>query len=279
MTGGKIMKEMLRQRPGKLCRISAALICASVIFSGCKVSKKPDKEPQSAVTETTQTTTASGTIDTQHLDGYEYEVMPPDEYGPDLCRGWYIRDTEDEKYVLICDGWKPDGSYGLKVTGVRNGTSGEGVVISVIATRDPEVVTDVILHPACTVKFNKIPDKIKVLYDDGEELGFGGRITDTKEWALDTVIGDDFFAIFSDRSGGRKTYVYKTSDNRFRYINVLARSDKTYVKGSGSAETINYIDYVARDFGAHDHVTVKGDENNKRNIQQFIDSFCGQKTG
>ena len=245
----------------------AAFLAGVMLISGCSLDTEKTTEMSQATLQETTTVNETGAI-----EGFEYTILKPDEYGPDLCRGWYIRDEADEKYILICDGWKSSGGYGIHVTNV--GYESDTVVISVVATRDTSVETDTILYPVCSVGFNKIPDKVKVVYDDDSELEFGGRIIDTDEWSVDVAIDDDYMAVFSNIDGGRKTYVYKNEDNTYRYINVLTRSNNNvYVKGCGTAPTIYYIDYVSLRFESYEYVVVKGDENTRLDIEGYIKLF------
>ena len=114
---------------------------------------------------------------------YEYCVPDPDAYGPDYPKGWYIRNTGDQVYVMVCDGEKPSSGYGIFVTGVEYDYAEDTVIITVISTRPgaDDFGADVLLHPCCTVHFDKIPEKIRVIRYDGSSIGFVGNITDASD--------------------------------------------------------------------------------------------------
>ena len=84
----------------------AAMMAAAVLLGGCaKEDEKPRRRDKddNAGRDTTAGTTADPTLHTYSnlseikgvVNGYEYTLTEPEEYGPDLDYGWYIRDTED----------------------------------------------------------------------------------------------------------------------------------------------------------------------------------------
>lgn len=260
--------ELKRCRGRKICEAGIILIALSMVFGGCSQAKETIEDYNTEPAVTTETEAGQ----TGSFEDYEYTVLGHKEYGPTLWRGWYIRDTAEEKYILICDGMKYTGGYYINIKDVSYDKSGGTVVITVATSRDQEVTTDAYTYPCCAVKFNMIPEKIMVTYDTGDAMEFGGNIIDTEEWAVDTKIDENYMAVFTN--GDRhKTYVYETSDGKYRYINVLKRGDEIYVKGSGTAETMYYLDYVTVRFGSKRNVLIKGDEDHPIDADEYINSF------
>ena len=242
--------------------IAALLTAATLIITGCSMTTGTSK------TEESDEITTTSAVLTGKIDGMNYACTREDEYGPDLDRGWYIRDAEGERYILICHGMEGGGGHGIHVTDISN--DGDTVVISVVDTYDRDMPTDAITHPCCYVEFSKIPEKIKVMVtSENYEMGFGGYIKDTGKWGLDVAIDEDYTAVFV--GGAEHTYVYKLDDGSYRYINACVyNGGEVYVKGSGSSPTIDYIDIVASQFGAHSYVLVKGDENNQIPVEEYL---------
>ena len=242
--------------------IAAALTAATLIITGCSMTNDTSKNNGNDATTTTKSSVFSGKI-----DSLNFAAPRTEEYGPNFDRGWYIRDAEGERYVLICHGMEGGGGHGIEVTDI--GRDGDTVVITVVDTFRSDMPTDAITHPCCYLEFTTIPEKIKVVTADGQELNFGGHITDTERWGLDVVIGEDYTAVFV--GGAEHTYVYKLDDGSYRYINACVyNGGEVYVKGSGSSPTIDYIDIVASQFGAHSYVLVKGDENNQIPVEEYL---------
>ena len=265
-------------KPNRLLKLPVCLVCASLmaaafITSGCSPAKKTQPDSQ-ITTSSSETTYTSGIV-----NGYSYTLLRPQEYGPDLWRGWYIRDTEEEKYIMICNGRESTGGYCIQVTSVAYDQANDMIIITVQTTRDPEIVTDAYTHPCCSVKLDKIPDNVKVVLDTGDEIEFGGKIIDTKNWAVDVAIDDDYTAVFTD--GGHTTIIYKTSDGKYKYINALFpngfKGDTTadhLVKGRGTAPTIDYVDYLATRFGSKGYVLEKG-SSEKIKTEDYLESVRG----
>ncbi len=244
--------------------IAALLTAATLIITGCSMTTGTSKKEESDATTTTENTGLSGNV-----NGLNYACTRENEYGPDLDRGWYIRDAEGERYILICHGMEGGGGHGIHVTDISN--DGDTVVISVVDTYDRDMPTDAITHPCCYVEFSKIPEKIKVMVtSENYEMGFGGYIKDTGKWGLDVAIDEDYTAVFVG-TGVEHMYIYKNDDGSYRYIDALVyESGEVIVKGSGTAVNIYAVDSKAWRFQAYSYVLVKGDENNQIPVEEYL---------
>ena len=271
------MKIEQKKNTGKpLYATGAAFIAATMMLGGCSLATPT---PTTTVQLMGDTTVSEPYYETGIVNGYRYEILTAQEYGPELDAGWYIRNTGNEKYILVCDGEKSTGGYYLNIDTILYDSANDTVVITVVASRDEGVVTDAITHPCCSVSFDKIPDKIQVVYDNGAEIAFGGNIIDTDVWAVDIVVDDDYTAVF--RGYMYSTYIYEVEGGKYRYINVYSGSSKQnpdqteFVKGSGIAETVTYLEYVCRRFGSFETVVIKGDENNEIPAEEYIKMLGG----
>ena len=267
----KIEQKQNTHRP--LYATGAAMLAASVILGGCSMTT-----PTTTVVELAgDTVPVEEYSNSSIVNGYRYEILKSEEWGPDLDRGWYIRDADGQSYILVCRGWFGDGGHYIDIKSISYDQSVEAVVISVSETENEEDCSDCIVHPCCSVMFEALPEKIVVVSDDGTELKYGGKIIDTDRWALDVTIDENYIAVF--KRGGYCTYVYETDDGKYRYINsIQIKSDgtlKEYVKGTGVEDTIYGIEYVSFRFGSFEHVTVKGDEGNIIDAKEYIKMIGG----
>lgn len=256
------------------------MMAAVVLLGGCakedkRSRRRRNRDDDNTTSVTSTTMTSGGTV-----NGYEYTLTKPEEYGPDLGYGWYIRDTADEKYVLICRGFRSCGGYFIEVTNIEYDDDTDTVIIRVMNTTDPAIQTDAYTHPCCSVKFNELPANIRVINESDTEMEFGGRIINTEEWAVDVKRDDDYVAIFMGGYQGNYccTYLYETGPNEFRYINVLFRDEnrqEAYVKGSGTIYYLGGIEYVAQQFGSWSQVLEKGNEDNPIPVEDYMKDKVG----
>ena len=264
-----------------LCAACAVMMAATVFLGGCaKEEEKPKRHKRDDDTDTSYTVPDLTVASSGVVNGCEYTLTKPEEYGPDLDYGWYIRETEDEKYVLICHGLEYSGGYFIEVTNIEYDEATDTVVISVMHTRDENICTDAYTHACCYVKFKKLPDNIKVIAEDDSEVMFGGKIINTQEWAVDVPIDDDYMVIFTGGYSGHVcfTYVYKIADDQYRYINVMRHekdSDEYFVKGSGTVRAFGAIEWICREFDSWEYAMVKGDEDNLIPIEEYLKSEEG----
>ena len=117
------------------------------------------------------------------------------------------------------------------------------------ASPEGATVTDAFTWPTCYIYFSACPKNVKVVNTDGNELNFQGGYQE------EFVAGKDHIAVFIAGAGeiSQKTYVYKTDDGRYRYVNVTAVTEswgstkwKETLKGSGVVDTKEEIVEVAK---------------------------------
>ena len=270
-------KELKNQLYKSVNTMYAVLIAASVILSGCSKNDDDRKQDIDETETEIETKTSTGEV-----HGYKYTLEEPREYGPDFTPGWYIRDEGEERYILLCNGMEYTGGYFIEVSGIDYDSDTDTVVITAKSTRDENICTDAYTYPFSRINFDKIPEKVFIQYDSGYEIQFGGYICDTNEWALDVEIDEDYSALITSGFVGRNysTYIYKTEDGKYRYINVMycgSSSDdpnlEVYVKGSGTVENLNTYGFseMIEKFGSNGYVLIKGDENNQIPVEQFFE--------
>jgi hypothetical protein len=270
----KIEQKKNTKRP--LYATGTALLASTMILSGCSLMN---------TTETTEiqlsgemnVTEDYGNNTLPTVNGYQYDIPRYQEDGRNFDRGWYIRDVEGEKFVLVCGGeFEIEGGiYYIRVTDVTYDPEDNAVVISVEDYIDTSVNLSGLYHPSCSVEFDKIPDKIRIESTNGGTYEFGGYILDTDEWGLDIDIDPDYTAVFD--AGSELTYVYEMEDGKYRYINVghwngsKQHPDmKDFVKGSGTVDNVSELEEVCKRFRSFYRVRLKADEGTEINAEDYI---------
>ena len=217
-----------------------------------------------------------------NVNGYEYILLDRTEYGPDFERGWYIKEEEDAKYIMICAGRENPDDPMMYVSYIKYWESGKTENYDKLTLKvdfDESDETDVqegYKYPCCTLKCNKFPSKVIITTEDETEIPFGGYIADMEDWSLDAAIEDNYEAVFTDGGTDRekRTYYYSTEDYGYRYINAVvtpeAGESKILVKGTGYLYYKRDIVDVAKKFGSCRFVMVPGEEDTLTDVNEYI---------
>ena len=267
----KIEQKKNTKRP--LYATGTAILATTMIFSGCSLTT-PTTTTTSELQLEGEPTTYEEDFSSGVVDGCRYEILQRQEYGPTFSQGWYIRNSDSERYILVCDGRKPDGGHYLDITGVSYESADNTVVITVKASKDNDVTTDAYTYPSCSVIFDRIPNKVQVKYEDGTVIEYGGVINDTQVWGLNIDIDENYTAFFD--GGVYRTYIYEMDDGKYRYIHVYKGTStqhpdqKEFVQGSGIADTIYGVETICKTYSSFGIVIVKGDEGNEITAEEYI---------
>ncbi|MBR6384430.1 MAG: protease complex subunit PrcB family protein, partial [Lachnospiraceae bacterium] len=189
---------------------------------------------------------------TGYIGDYKYILEEAEENGPDYDRGWFLETAEgtNECIIAICAGKKSTGGHSINIVDMDYDENDDLVNITVKET-SPEgaTVTDAFTWPTCYIYFSARPKNVKVVNTDGDELTYQGGYQE------EFVAGKDHIAVFIAGAGeiSQKTYIYKTDDGRYRYVNVTAVTEswgstkwKETLKGSGVVDTKEEIVEVAK---------------------------------
>ena len=278
----KIEQKKNKKRP--LYATGTALLASTMILSGCSL--------------TTPTTTTTSELQLEGepttcedygqpvVNGYTYDIignpakLSSQEYEPNFDLGWYIRDVEGEKFILISYGMTDNTKQHIEIENIGYDRDDDAVVIYLDLRTYRDFPLNDVTYPSCAVKFDKIPDKVKIRSYDGNTYLFGGYISDTDAWGLDVAIDPDYTAVF--QSGHKSTYVYEIEDGKYRYIQVNSSrashqhpNQRDFVKGSGTVDSIAALKSVCTRFGTFDEVMVKGDEENRIKAEDYIKMLTG----
>ena len=189
---------------------------------------------------------------TGYVGDYKYILDGTEENGPDYDRGWFLEtaDGTNECIIVICSGKKSTGGYSIKIVGMDYEENDDLVTITVNeGFPEGATVIEAFTWPTCYVYLSAKPTNVKVLNTDGNELKYQGGYQEI------FVPGNDHIAVFSAGAGEimQKTYVYKSDDGRYRYVNVTAVTESwgstkwnETLKGSGVVDTKEEIVEVAK---------------------------------
>ena len=226
--------------------------------------KKDGEEP-----ETSGKFAEEGTI-----NGLKYKVTAaPDPHGA-TERGYYVYGPEKQELsysILISAGEFNTGGHDIGISGIAY--DGKTLTITVFETapKPGDAVTEAFTYPCCAVRFNKLPENIRVVSGSSEFkcLHKSDAAPEKKtEW----------FAVIENGSGEimHKTYVYDLGDGRYRFEHVTATTTrwgsahwKEVVNGSGTADSREEVVEEAKKFGSCGFVIYAG-ENKAHSVSEFI---------
>ena len=212
-------------------------------------------------------------------NGLGYLIEPASRSGDQegAVPGFYLFEASEDEYpykVIIDAGEKNTGGYDIQIVGIEY--DGTEVIITVeeITPAPGDVVTQAFTYPCCGVSFDTLPKSIRVVTTAGDEFPcFYIRLDDTE-------IRDDWFAVIQGGSGEIifKTYVYKTDDDKYEYINVTsttvsygATEWNDVVSGSGAADTREAVVLAAKEFGSCGFVMFADKGSTVFSIDEFLE--------
>ena len=280
----------------------AALLAVSFVLAGCDKGKDmtaidnmterespPTGESEDETADDQQADSkAGGAFDMAPGDpiessgsenGLGYLVEPASRSGDQEGAepGFYLFEASEDEYpykVIIDAGEKNTGGYDIQIVGIEY--DGTEVIITVeeITPAPGDVVTQAFTYPCCGVSFDTLPKSIRVVSTAGDKFPCLYVYLDATE------IRDDWFAVIQGGSGEIifKTYVYKTDDDKYEYINVTsttvsygATEWNDVVSGSGAADTREALVLAAKEFGSCGFVMFADKGSTVFSIDEFLE--------
>lgn len=211
-------------------------------------------------------------------NGLKYLIEPASQSG-DLAGsepGFYLFQSAEDAYpykVIIEAGEKNTGGYDIQIVGIEFDGSETIITVEEISPAPGDVVTQAFTYPCCAVSFDTLPKSIKVVSTAGFEFPCNYMYLD------ETEIRDGWFAVIESGAGEImfKTYVYKTDDDKYEYINVRsttvsygAAEWNDVVCGSGTADTREDIVEAAKEFGSCGFVLFADQGTTVFSIDEFL---------
>ncbi len=280
----------------------AALMAVSFVLAGCDKSRDiyaryymterespPTGESEDETADDQQADSkAGGAFDMAPGDpiessgsenGLGYLIEPASRSGDQegAVPGFYLFEASEDEYpykVIIDAGEKNTGGYDIQIVGIEYDGTEVIIIVEEITPAIDDAVTQAFTYPCCGVSFDTLPKSIRVVTTAGDEFPcFYIRLDDTE-------IRDDWFAVIEGGSGEIifKTYVYKTDDDKYEYINVTsttvsygATEWNDVVSGSGAADTREAVVLAAKEFGSCGFVMFADKGSTVFSIDEFLE--------
>jgi len=190
---------------------------------------------------------------------YEYSLEGSMDSAEFLDRGYFLMsgDGTDEVILTISSGRRSTGGYSIEICDIEYNDPLMTVTVKEKTPASDTVVTEAFTCPVCYLYLSALPKEVKVVTASKEELKFQGNYREKFE------SGNDYIAIFADGAGEimQKTYVYKTDDGKYRYVNVKSVTESygsprwtDTLTGSGVVDTKEEIVEIAKNHNSCGHV-------------------------
>lgn len=211
------------------------------------------------------------------VNGLYYHLIPASSSGESGARGYYVFQDRQDKLsykILIAAGRFSTGGHDIKITGIHYDGSKLNISVKETSPRDTDVVTEAITHPCCGIEIDKLPGDIEIVSETG------ARFEHLDSRLYHSEIEGGWIAVIQNGAGEcmRMTYVYKTDDGRYKYVNVEATTASwgspkwnKVVKGSGTVDSREAVVEEAKKFKSDGFVNFAGDATKKvHSIKEFL---------
>lgn len=208
--------------------------------------------------------------------GIDYTVYNKGHVGGKETSGYSFNITGDPDsgyFIVINAGERPSGGYTVNITDVYEDSTGQFVIKVEETTPDPKsMVTDALTYPYCSIKVSKLPDKLKVIDANGNEIKSADPLD------MVQTVEPGYIAVFEDGAGEimRKTYVYMTNSG-YTFTNVEAVTEswgspkwKETVISTGKVHSKNEIVSIAKDHGSCGFVMITN-EDKPVTVEEFLE--------
>lgn len=190
---------------------------------------------------------------------FEYTLEGSMDSGFFLDRGYFLMasDETDEVILAVCSGKRSTGGYSIEISDIDYTDPLMTITVKENTPAPDMMVTEAFTCPICFIRLSSLPGDLKIVTASGDELKFQGNYHE------EFKSGNDYIAILCDGSGEimQKTYVYKTDDGRYKYVNVESRTEswgspkwKDTLTGSGVVDTKEELIEIARNHNSCGHV-------------------------
>lgn len=190
---------------------------------------------------------------------FEYTLEGSMDSGCFLDRGYFLMasDETDEVILAVCSGKRSTGGYSIEISDIDYTDPLMTITVKENTPAPDMMVTEAFTCPICFIRLSSLPEEVKIVTASGDELKFQGNYRE------EFKSGNDYIAILCDGSGEimQKTYVYKTDDGKYRYVNVESRTEswgspkwKDTLTGSGVVDTKEELIEIAGNHNSCGHV-------------------------
>lgn len=190
---------------------------------------------------------------------YEYTLEGSMDSGFFLDRGYFLMasDETDEVILAICSGKRSTGGYSIEISDIDYTDPLMTITVKENTPAPDMTVTEAFTCPICFIRLSSLPGDLRIVTASGDELKFQGNYGEKYE------SGNDYIAIFADGVGEimQKTYVYKTDDGKYRYVNVRSVTESygsprwiDTLTGSGVVDSKEELIEIARNHNSCGYV-------------------------
>ena len=217
------------------CEIWKGLCCvaaASVLFglAGCKANqvkadmKESENGPTTIIINTTKEEPSESSAELAQsgiVNGLYYHLIPASSSGESGVRGYYVFQDRQDKLaykILIAAGEFSTGGHSIAICGIQYDGTKLKITVKETGPEPDDNVTQAIDYPCCGIEIDYLPEDVEIVSVNGtayERIYI--RLNESR-------IEDGWIAIIQNGAGERMlmTYVYKTDDGKYKYVNVEA---------------------------------------------------------
>lgn len=224
----------------KIRKLLVSGMAAATVFTavaGCSAQNESSETSQTILTppETAATEAAEETgLDIAHINliPFDYENMGNVEMVWKTSvrdfedfyteRGYYVYKMKNRDYPFMIDifmGQQDADGYAIEIIDVTYDGSEMIITVRETAPDDDAEAGEEPGCPGCTIELSRYPDSLKIVNEDGDEfpLRFSNVVKAVGDW--------DCYFTQADENARYSTYVTRTEDGRYKYINVCETTD------------------------------------------------------
>ena len=137
-------------------------------------------------------------------------------------RGYYVYKMKNRDYPFMIDifmGQQDADGYAIEIIDVTYDGSEMIITVRETAPDDDAEAGEEPGCPGCKIELSRYPDSLKIVNEDGDEfpLRFSNVVKAVGDW--------DCYFTQADENARYSTYVTRTEDGRYKYINVCETTD------------------------------------------------------
>ena len=244
----------------------------TIMISATKEEPAETKVPETSAAESSAVLPESGIV-----NGLYYHLIPASSSGDSGERGYYVFQDRQDKLsykLLIAAGEFSTGGHSIEICDIQYDGSKLKITVKETGPKDTDTVIQAITYPCCGIEIDQLPGDIEIVSETG-----------TKYERLDTRLDESelekgWIAIIQNGAGEHMwmTYVYKTDDGKYKYINVAATTVSwgstkwnKVVKDKGIVDSREAVVEEAKKFKSDGFVTFAGDASKTvHSIKEFL---------
>lgn len=192
-------------------------------------------------------------------------------------RGYYVYAMKNPDYpymIVISMGEQDTDGYVIEVIDITYDGSEMIITVRETSPDDDAEVNEEPDYPGCEVSLSRYPDSLKIVNEDGDEfpLMYSNVIKAVGDW--------DVYFTQADQNARYQTFVTRTEDGRYKYVNVCELPIFTGITvenvfgkfETGTADTKEEIVEIAKAYGSCGTAVFRDDLFNECTADDFLAS-------